>query len=242
MKILKIKLVNFQSYKNEEFQMNDVMVILRENGAGKSAFLKALNFALCGEGCDDGEIMQGEKEMSVSILFENGLTVERKTTTASAVAKESDLEKSVHMHTDDFYHYLSKGAIPPHLPESNEQNLIVIEAFLEAAKRYARGGYDVIVDGIIGPWFLKPWQSLVREHYEVHYIVLRASKEETLKRAVERSKLDRKTNIELVETMWEQFCNLGIYESNVIDTTTYSIQETVSAVQEKIASRAALLS
>ena len=28
-----------------------------------------------------------------------------KTTTASAVAKESDLEKSVLMHTDDFYHY-----------------------------------------------------------------------------------------------------------------------------------------
>ena len=36
------------------------------------------------------------------------------------------------------------------MPESNEQNLIVIEAFLEAAKRYARGGYDVIVDGIVG--------------------------------------------------------------------------------------------
>ena len=75
----------------------------------------------------------------------------------------------MHMHTDDFYHYLSKGAIPPHLPESNEQNLIVIEAFLEAAKRYARGGYDVIVDGIIGPWFLEPWLNIVREHYEVHY-------------------------------------------------------------------------
>ena len=165
-----------------------------------------------------------------------------KSTTASLAAKESDMDKSVHMRTDDFYHYLSKGAIPPHLPESNEQNLVVIEAFLEAAKRYARGGYDVIVDGIIGPWFLRPWQSLAREHYEVHYIILRASKEETLKRAVERSKLDRKTNIELVETMWEQFCNLGIYESNVIDTTNYSIQETVSAVQEKIASRAALLS
>ena len=165
-----------------------------------------------------------------------------KSTVSAIIAEESDMEKSVYMHTDDFYHYLSKGAIPPHLPESNEQNLIVIEAFLESAKRFARGGYDVIVDGIIGPWFLKPWQSLVREHYEVHYIILRASKEETLKRAVERSKLDRKTNIELVETMWEQFCNLGIYESNVVDTTNYSIQETVSAVQEKIASRAALLS
>ena len=59
---------------------------------------------------------------------------------------------------------------------------------------------DVIVDGIVGPWFLEPWRALVREDYEVHYIVLRASKEETMKRAVERSKLDRKTNVELVET------------------------------------------
>ena len=164
-----------------------------------------------------------------------------KTTTASIIAKESDMDKSVHMHTDDFYHYLSKGAIPPHLPESNEQNIVVIEAFLEAAKRYVRGGYDVIVDGIIGPWFLEPWQNLVREHYEVHYIILRASKEETLKRAIERSKLDRKTNIELVETMWEQFCSLGIYESNVVDTTTCSIQETVSVIQKKIAARTSLL-
>ena len=127
------------------------------------------------------------------------------------------------------------------MPESNEQNLVVIEAFLEAAKRYARGGYDVIVDGIVGPWFLEPWRTLVREDYEVHYIVLRASKEETMKRAVERSKLDRKTNVELVETMWEQFCNLGIYESNVIETTTYSIQEAVFAVQEKIASRSSIV-
>lgn len=81
------------------------------------------------------------------------------------------------MHTDDFFHYLSKGAIPPHLPESNKQNLVVIEAFLEAAKRYARGGYDVIVDGIVGPWFLEPWKALAQEDYEVHYIVLRASME-----------------------------------------------------------------
>ena len=165
-----------------------------------------------------------------------------KTTIASIVAKESSMDKSVHMHTDDFFHYLSKGAISPHLPGSNEQNLVVIEAFLEAAKRYARGGYDVIVDGIVGPWFLEPWRTLAQEDYEVHYIVLRASKEETMKRAVERSKLDRKTNVELVEIMWEQFCNLGIYEAHVIDTTNCSVQETVSAVQEKIVSGMTILS
>ena len=33
MKITKITLKNFQSYKNEEFLMKDVMIILRENGA-----------------------------------------------------------------------------------------------------------------------------------------------------------------------------------------------------------------
>ena len=82
----------------------------------------------------------------------------------------------------------------------------------------------ILSRGLTDRWFLEPWRALVREDYEVHYIVLRASKEETMKRAVERSKLDRKTNVELVETMWEQFCNLGIYESNVIETTTYSIQ------------------
>ena len=143
-----------------------------------------------------------------------------KTTTSAIVAKEFTMEKSVHMHTDDFYHYFSKGAIPPHLPESNEQNLIVIEAFLEAAKRYVRGGYDVIVDGIIGPWFLEPWLNIVREGYEVHYIVLRANKE---------------------EIMWEQFNNLGAYEKNILDTTQLSVEDTVSAIKEKVANKATLL-
>lgn len=69
-----------------------------------------------------------------------------------------------------------------------------------------------------------------------------ASKEETMKRAVKRSELDRETNIELVETMWEQFSNLGIYESNVIDTTGYSMKDAVSAIKEKVASGMVLLS
>ena len=165
-----------------------------------------------------------------------------KTTTASLVSKESNMDNSVQMHTADFFHYLSKGAIPPHLPVSNDQHLVVMAAFLATATRYARGGYDVIVDGIGGPWFLEPWRTLVREDYEVHYIVLRASKEETMKRAVDRSKLDRKTNVELVETMWEQFSGLGVYESNVIDTTTFTIKDTVSAIKERVACGTSLLS
>lgn len=164
-----------------------------------------------------------------------------KSTTASIVAKASSLSKSVHLHTDDFYHAIQKGAIPPFLPESQEQNVIVIEAFLEAAKRFARGGFDVVVDGIVGPWFLAPWLKAVEENYEVHYLILRATKEETMQRAINRPKLDDDTNMELVERMWEQFTHLGRYESNVIDTTNQSIEQSISTIQAVIEKKSSLL-
>jgi Cytidylate kinase len=175
------------------------------------------------------------------ILIITGSPGTGKSTLASIVAQTSDRPRSVHMHTDDFYQYIRKGAIPPFLPESAEQNLIVIEAFLEATKRFARGGFDVIVDGIIGPWFLAPWLEAVRDNYEVHYLILRAAKEETLKRAINRPKLDQDTNTELVERMWEQFTNLGRYESNVIDTTNQSLEQSASILKTEIERKSSLL-
>ncbi len=62
-----------------------------------------------------------------------------------------------------------------------------------------------------------------------------------MRRAIERSKLDREMNAELVETMWEQFHNLGFYEQNVIDTTNLSITDTVSMIKEKITNKTTLL-
>ena len=58
-----------------------------------------------------------------------------------------------------------------------------------------------------------------------HGSELDAELEVTMKRATGRSKLDIQTNIELVEAMWEQFNNLGTYESHVIDTTDCTIQD-----------------
>lgn len=108
---------------------------------------------------------------------------------------------------------------------------------LSAAESFAHNGYDVIVDGIIGPWFIGPWQKAVEDGYEVHYIILRAEKEETLKRAVGRSKLDTDTNTELVEIMWKQFCNLGNYETKVLTTTELSLEETAERIKEGLEKR-----
>lgn len=174
------------------------------------------------------------------IIIITGTPGTGKTTIAHMIAEKSSFSKSVHLHTDDFYHYLCKGAIPPYLPESENQNLVVIEAFLETAKRFSRAGYDVIVDGIVGPWFLKPWIKASID-YDIYYVVLRAAKEETLKRATERGKLTKKENIDLVKIMWDQFNNLGNYESYVIDTTKYSVEETVLVVMEKIKNKSHLL-
>ncbi len=99
----------------------------------------------------------------------------------------------------------------------------------------------MIVDGIIGPWFLEPWIKTAQDNYEVHYIILRASKEKTMNRAIERSKLNKDTNTEIVEIMWEQFDNLGNYEANIIDTTDDSIEETVSKVKDNIKKKGHLL-
>ena len=75
----------------------------------------------------------------------------------------------------------------------------------------------------------------------MHYIVLRANKEESMKRAVERANLDRKTNIELVEIMCEQFNNLGAYVKDILATTQLTVEDTVSAIKEKVANKATLL-
>ena len=96
---------------------------------------------------------------------------------------------------------------------------MVIEAFLAAAECFAQGGYDVIVDGVVGPCYLEPWLAAARKGTEIHYFVLRADRETTLARALGRAKLDEATNRQLVEAMWEQFARLGPWEPYALDTT-----------------------
>ncbi len=176
-----------------------------------------------------------------SMIIITGCPGTGKTTAAARVAAQTEGARSVHMHTDDFYHFLSKGALPPHLPGADEQNLAVIEAFLAAALRFIRSGYDVVVDGIVGPWFLDPFLRAAREGCAVHYIVLRANREETLRRAVGRSKLGREANFEVVEAMWPQFACLGRWEANALDTTALTLDETVAAIKARVRSGACRL-
>jgi cytidylate kinase len=75
-----------------------------------------------------------------------------KSTVARLVADRSD--PSVLVEGDAFFGFLARGAIPPWLPESKEQNEVVTRAAARAAAQYVTGGYMTVYDGVVGPWFL----------------------------------------------------------------------------------------
>ncbi len=88
-----------------------------------------------------------------SLLIVTGPPGAGKSTAAALVVARS--EPSVLVEGDAFFQFLARGAIEPWLPASNAQNETVTEAAGAAAGRYARGGFAVVYDGVVGPWFLR---------------------------------------------------------------------------------------
>src|SRR5215469_226335 len=154
-----------------------------------------------------------------------------KSTVARALAEQSDLPRAVHLHTDDFYGYIRKGYRDPWLPEAQVQNVAVVNAAAAAAARYAEGGYEVLVDGVIGPWMLEPWLAL-RDHVsDIHYVVLRPDEDTAAKRLLTRKLSFALKDENVARFLWRQFANLGVYEPHALDTTGQEIAETVAKLK-----------
>ena len=173
--------------------------------------------------------------MAKRIVIVSGACGTGKTSVAHLLAENSANACAVHIHTDDFYQYIRKGYIAPWLDGSGDQNETVVEAVVAGAKRFSEGGYEVYVDGVIGPWFLSPWIKLAGDGIDVRYIVLRPDEQTTISRAFEREQrdffpLDR----EAIESVWRSFADLGRYESNVVDTSAQTVDESVRHIQNML--------
>jgi adenylate kinase family enzyme len=156
-----------------------------------------------------------------------------KTTIAGRLASSSD--SGVHIHADNFWHYIVSGYIAPWLHGSDVQNEVVINAIAASALEYARAHYFVVVDGVIGPWLLNPFlMRAARTGMEIDYVVLRPSEEVTLERATNR--LNGLSERWPVRKMYRAFAELGSLEANVIDSSAMSIEETVAAVIGRVLS------
>jgi hypothetical protein len=61
-----------------------------------------------------------------------------------------------------------------HLRQAHQQNQTVIRALSQAAFAYAAGGYQVICDGIVGPWFIDAFRTAATAcSIRLHYVILR---------------------------------------------------------------------
>jgi cytidylate kinase len=92
-----------------------------------------------------------------------------KTTVARALS--SMFDPSALVAGDDFFAFIDRGYIAPWTGEAHQQNETVVEAAAAAAGRLAAGGYTVVFDGVIGPWFLEAFAAATGLA-AVHYVVL----------------------------------------------------------------------
>ncbi|MEV4259235.1 AAA family ATPase [Spirillospora sp. NPDC049652] len=148
-----------------------------------------------------------------------------KTTVAALLAER--FERSVHLHTDDFWTFIKRGLVMPYLPESDAQNRTVMDVVAGAAFGYAAGGYTVVCDGVMGPWFL---DTFTQRGTPFHYVILRPDAETTLARATARDPDRHLTDPGPVRDMHAQFATLDGYDEYVLDSSGLTADQTADAV------------
>ncbi|ABE41458.1 conserved hypothetical protein [Rhodopseudomonas palustris BisB5] len=165
------------------------------------------------------------------IVILTGTPGSGKTTAANSITQLPGCPK-VHLHSDDFWHFIKAGSIPPWQPEAHGQNATVIDVLVGAAAGYAKGGYFVLVDGIIGPWFLDGFRQL---EAAPHYIVLRPDLDEAIRRCRERGG-DTLSDPAPISALYQQFGNLGAFEGHALSVAGLGVDETCNAIGKAVES------
>lgn len=164
-----------------------------------------------------------------SLLLITGPPGSGKSTLASRMVTR--MNPSVLVEGDAFFSFLAEGQIPPWLPESNDQNRVVVEASGLAAGRFVSGGYSTVFDGIIGPWFLPTFQA-ASGLTELDWVVLLPS-EVTCRARVEQRARPSFTDLEATSKMHHEFVSAAIDPRHVLDSTDLDPDALADLVDER---------
>jgi predicted kinase len=157
-----------------------------------------------------------------------------KSTVTARLSREADGPLGLHMHTDDMYAYVKKGFVEPWRPESQHQNTTLMAAMAASAAICAKGGYEVFVDGIVGPWFLDPWRSAAKAHaLDLRYVVLMPAEAETVARGTTRTGHPM-TDEAVIRQMWKAFVDFAPPPQHLVDTTGQAAADTAAAVRARL--------
>jgi predicted kinase len=152
-----------------------------------------------------------------------------KTTLAERLAARA--ERGVHVRADVFYTFVAHP-IAPVLPESRAQNETVIRAAVRTAVAFARGGYEVFLDGIFGPWFLPLIaDELAPTGLAAEYVVLQADLDRARARAVGRTVDPAPAAV--VEQMHRQLADLGPYAGHAVQVGARAADEVLAEIDAR---------
>jgi cytidylate kinase len=164
--------------------------------------------------------MDHTRQAMSPIVIVTGAPGTGKTTLAAHLAKASP--RGLHLPADLFFTFPAHP-ISPYRPASQEQNTTVMIALARTAATFTARGYDVFLEGIVGPWFLPPIAAeLAPIGIPVEYVVLRAPLEVALKRVRGRGDIDRD---HIVQQMHGAFEAIGSFSTHTLDASNRSTAE-----------------
>lgn len=140
-----------------------------------------------------------------------------KTAVAGRLARQAAM--GVHLETDAFFGFVSR-LLDPSTPAAGVQNETVVQAYCRAAVEYQQGGYQVYVDGVIGPWLFPLIQPILRSF---DYVLLDVGL--ALAQARNRARAGV-ISADIVERMHAQFDQpRRAYPAHVVRTDDLSVED-----------------